>query len=556
MIYVENITISPEIIVINVGDQYRNAIATASPSNASCKNISWISCDESVATVNSSGVVTGEGVGSTTLIASAQDGSGVVACCAVTVKQPLTDISLKCTDKYIERGSHRIIHITFTPNNATNKTLSLTASGDGIVTVRQESGEIIVTGVSAGKTTITATATDGSGVCATIDLEVTSIKVKSVDVYPNRMIMKHEQTAYISAMVFPCNADDRRIEWESSNLEIATVNSFGKITSHKRNGTTTITAKSASGTITDICIVTVDNRDQVKVTADPHSFNIEFPDGKIWEHIGCNLDVNSDYVDRPGYYESLNDHEKRYLNNLKNQYSTEEIAYIYLLDPLGIEYYMRHDIQKAQNLTDHGLLLYKDEVYLAIFGDSEKLLKRFNFMIDSDSGNPIYKEYANLDREDYYTNAEVLFGFHTIIDWDWSAFLKTFLEYIFGEIMDKTFDDALLEEDMEKYQALFHTGGILGSCSNDVTSYIDEYVSGEIDSKIKEAIGELLPYKWVKILLITLPEAISSAAYIPNPSNVIIYNKVNSEPNYLTVFYGFGDNITIPELIQIYNNNQ
>ena len=217
---------------------------------------------------------------------------------------------------------------------------------------------------------------------------------------------------------------------------------------------------------------------------------------------------------------------------------------------------MRHDVQKAKNLTDHGLLLYKDEVYLAIFGDSEKLLKRFNFMIDSDSGNPIYKEYANLDREDYYTNAEVLFGFHTIIDWDWSAFLKTFLEYIFGEIMDKTFGDALLEEDMEKYQALFHTGGILGSCSNDVTSYIDEYVSGEIDSKIKEAIGELLPYKWVKILLITLPEAISSAAYIPNPSNVIIYNKVNSEPNYLTVFYGFGDNITIPELIQIYNNNQ
>ena len=358
MIYVENITISPEIIVINVGDQYRNAIATASPPNASCKNISWSSCDESVATVNSSGVVTGEGVGSTTLIASAQDGSGVVACCAVTVKQPLTDISLECTmPKKLTRGSHCIIPITFTPNNATNKTLNWTVTSDGIVTVRQESGEVIVTGISTGKTTITATATDGSGVCATIDVEVTPIEVESVDVYPNRMIMKHEQTAYISAMVFPCNADDRSITWESSNLEIATVNSFGKITAHKRDGTTTITAKSASGTITDICIVTVDNRGQVKVTADPHSFNIEFPNGKIWEHIGCNLDVNSDYVDRPGYYESSNDHEKRYLNNLKNQYSTEEIAYIYLLDPLGIEYYMRHDVQKAKNLTDHGLSL-------------------------------------------------------------------------------------------------------------------------------------------------------------------------------------------------------
>ena len=85
---------------INIGES-KTVTATVSPSNASNKNISWTSCDESVATVDSDGVVTGRGVGSTTIIASAQDGSGCEEEFTIKVCDPSvegTPVTVKCVD--------------------------------------------------------------------------------------------------------------------------------------------------------------------------------------------------------------------------------------------------------------------------------------------------------------------------------------------------------------------------------------------------------------------------------------------------------------------------
>ena len=63
--------------------------ATVTPDNASNKNITWASSDESVATVEN-GTVTALKVGTATITATAQDGSGVSASCAVTINPTLT----------------------------------------------------------------------------------------------------------------------------------------------------------------------------------------------------------------------------------------------------------------------------------------------------------------------------------------------------------------------------------------------------------------------------------------------------------------------------------
>ena len=55
------------------------------PSNATNKNVTWSTDDESVATVNATGLVTGVGVGNCTITAAAADGSGIYGTCAVTV---------------------------------------------------------------------------------------------------------------------------------------------------------------------------------------------------------------------------------------------------------------------------------------------------------------------------------------------------------------------------------------------------------------------------------------------------------------------------------------
>ncbi|CCJ98357.1 phage tail protein [Cronobacter sakazakii] len=60
--------------------------ASVTPENATNKALNWTSGDEAIATVDASGVVTGvaEG-GPVDVTATAADGSGVSAFCAVTV---------------------------------------------------------------------------------------------------------------------------------------------------------------------------------------------------------------------------------------------------------------------------------------------------------------------------------------------------------------------------------------------------------------------------------------------------------------------------------------
>jgi uncharacterized protein YjdB len=69
--------------------------ATVTPSNATNKNVTWASSDDtSVATVSSSsGVVRGVGIGTATITATAADGSGKAATCAVTVTRSSVSVS-------------------------------------------------------------------------------------------------------------------------------------------------------------------------------------------------------------------------------------------------------------------------------------------------------------------------------------------------------------------------------------------------------------------------------------------------------------------------------
>jgi len=81
---VQSVTLNSNNIKTKVGEEV-SLMATISPSNATNKTITWSSSDTSVATVNSSGKVTGKNEGTATI--TAKSNNGKIATCIVTVEE-------------------------------------------------------------------------------------------------------------------------------------------------------------------------------------------------------------------------------------------------------------------------------------------------------------------------------------------------------------------------------------------------------------------------------------------------------------------------------------
>ena len=85
-ILVTAISVSPSSKTLDVSETVTLS-ATATPSTALDKTVTWSSDNTGVATVNESGVVTAVAPGSCTITATAHDGSGITATCAITVSK-------------------------------------------------------------------------------------------------------------------------------------------------------------------------------------------------------------------------------------------------------------------------------------------------------------------------------------------------------------------------------------------------------------------------------------------------------------------------------------
>ena len=158
-----------------------------------------------------------------------------------------------------------------------------------------------------------------------------------------------------------------------------------------------------------------------------------------------------------------------------------------------------------------------------------------------------------------YSHAEVLFGFHTIVNWDWSVFIKSVLEGLFNLIIvDDLVDDShILGQGIDAYQALFHAGGIMGTCTNLASSYVNDYFNQQISESIAKKLGSSAKKiaSWGINLIIVLTGAALNAFSIPNPKDVTIYNVVNNKNDYLTIIAGFDGEITMEDIINQVNNN-
>lgn len=256
---VTSIGLNKSTLTLIAGGDTVTLTATASPSSATDKTLSWSSDKVAVATVSDKGVVTPLGEGTCTITAKANDGSGKYAQCKVTVKSktPVVSIRLDKTTVSLTEGDGTLkLTTTITPSDATDKSVLWSSDDIGIATVDSNG---YIKPISAGTCTITASAADGSGAYAECTVTVsrrTLVTDVSLD-KPSLSLTAGGSAATLKATVTPTDGTNKSVTWSSSNTDVARVDNSGNV-KPMNPGTCTITVKAndSSGKFAQ-CIVTV-----------------------------------------------------------------------------------------------------------------------------------------------------------------------------------------------------------------------------------------------------------------------------------------------------------
>lgn len=251
LVPVEKIKLDSEMTVTTSG--LHELEYTIEPANASIQDLEWESTDAAVAKVQySSGryVLYAYKNGTTTITATATDGSGVTASCEVTVNinYPVQGISLNHDAKtFTKAGETLQLTATIYPDSATNKTVTWKSSDKTVATV-DESG--LVTAVGNGTADITATTEDGNfkATCqVTVEIPELTLSLDKSELTLTQTEEQQKLTATVSDT-------EEKVTWLSSDPFVATVTRDGTVTAIA-NGTATITASAGDKTVS--CTVEV-----------------------------------------------------------------------------------------------------------------------------------------------------------------------------------------------------------------------------------------------------------------------------------------------------------
>lgn len=232
---------------VEEGSKYTFSVAVY-PANATNQNLSWSSKNTNIVRMNGR-TMTAVGLGTTTVVAKATDGSGVSASCVVTVAKKnvlVRSIAISPCNFTITEGRSVALTATVCPDTATNKDVNWSSSDTSIVTVNPVSG--LVYAKKAGRAVIYADADDGGGARSTCCIAVKEfIRLKKIELSPCEFDIDVGQAKYIGVEFTPSNASNQKLRWQSSDTDIVTVGASDGRVFGKRAGTALITATSEDG---------------------------------------------------------------------------------------------------------------------------------------------------------------------------------------------------------------------------------------------------------------------------------------------------------------------
>ena len=238
------------------------------PATTDNKNVDWSVSDNTIVSINASGVLTASDVTQkreVIVTAAAKDGSGVTGIYELTINPLVSSVVLSFNDQVLddkaalainlasEQASIKLV-VNVLPSDAIQRVV-WTSSSPKVATVSEDG---IVNGHKKGETIISAASTDGTKKTASCTITVANL-VKGISITGEEAVTAGKSIA-LKATVSPETADNKKVLWSSSDESVAIVNKSGIVTARKANEkkavTITVVAQDNSG-VSAAYIVTV-----------------------------------------------------------------------------------------------------------------------------------------------------------------------------------------------------------------------------------------------------------------------------------------------------------
>lgn len=215
---------------------------------ASKLTVAWTSSDESVATVDATGMVVAVSAGEADITASVTD-SEMSAVCKVTVKVAAKDITVPDNlDVKLNDGNETTVEATVSPADATDVKVSYASTDEAVATVDKD-GRVQV--LQPGECDIVTTLTQEDKKVVEKKTHIKAYyEVEGITLDKTEGILTAGNTVALNATVLPEEiADETTVTWTSSDEKVATVDENGKVTAIAA-GEATITANAGEKSAT------------------------------------------------------------------------------------------------------------------------------------------------------------------------------------------------------------------------------------------------------------------------------------------------------------------
>lgn len=212
--------------------------------NVSADDITFVSSDDMIASVDENGLVTANSVGTAYIYAESKTSDEVYDYCIINVydsnvQVPVSSIKLNTDFVTLQPGDETKMTATVLPENSIDKSVVWSSSDVNVAYVSQDG---TVTAIAAGECAITCMSNYDNQVIATAHVIVSEpiVEVEKIE-YEAPSKVKVGKKFEIKITVLPKNASRTDVTFSSSNTKYATVNSNGIVTTKKAGAGKTVT---------------------------------------------------------------------------------------------------------------------------------------------------------------------------------------------------------------------------------------------------------------------------------------------------------------------------